>query len=372
MGSFDRRPGPCRGEAPPVSETTAQAAAAAALCSSSVSIPRRPGDAMFVSSTKQTPADGVIQNSVPAQPPCPNVSRASRPGAEWRRFHVKPQSCPRDANVWLELRDAGGERSEHRVVRDGCHEGSVVPQQRGADREQVGGASEESGARMPQRSEALVVDALVGCVDDVVRARVGVEREPRGIRSLGRRRDCALERHPARVLDERGDALERERRVARDGARLELAPRLEQQLSQARGVQRRLDDARRVAHEVAQLHDVVAVGAEARERPVERRLGREPALLDQVQRGESDDRLRDREQRVVVVDGCRAPPLGAERVECHHPVGRRDAEHRRGERAVLDVAASPVEGMVEAGHRGPLGVWVEPVETPALSCGARR
>ena len=49
---------------------TAQAAATTALCSWSVSMPNRPTPlATFVSSTKHTPREGVIQNSVPAQPP---------------------------------------------------------------------------------------------------------------------------------------------------------------------------------------------------------------------------------------------------------------------------------------------------------------
>ena len=38
--------------------------------------------------------------------------------------------------------------------------------------------------------------------------------------------------------------------------------------------------------------------------------------LDEPQCGEPDDRLRHREERVVVVDGCRAPPFDAERLEC--------------------------------------------------------
>ena len=121
--------------------------------------------------------------------------------------------------------------------------------------------------------------------------------------------------------------------------------------AQTGSVHRRLDDARGVAHEVAQSHDIVAPGAELGDRRAQRGVGCQSALFDEAQRGEPDDRLRDREQRVVVVDGHRPPGRSAERVERDDALGVRDAEHGGGQQSVVDVAAGPVEGVVEVRHR---------------------
>ena len=253
--------------------------------------------------------------------------------------------------VGLELRQAGGERSQHGLVARGGDERAAAREHRTADREQVLGAAEETGARMPQRRELRVVEPLLGGIHDVVRARRRVGGEAGGADPLADGGRRPLPRPAARPFDERGDALERDRRVARHRARGEVAAGCEQRRAQAvGGVERRLDDARRVAHEMPEAHHVVAAGAELGHRRGQCRLGGQPPLLDEAQRGEPHDRLRHREQRVVVVDGGRPSALHAERVERDDAVGGGDAQHGARERTVLHVAAYPVEGVGEGRH----------------------
>ena len=105
------------------------------------------------------------------------------------------------------------------------------------------------------------------------------------------------------MLDHRRDAFEGHRRVARHGARGEVAAAGEERGAQTlRRIQRRLDDPRGVARQVPQAHDVVAVRAEARQRGRERRVGGQQPAFDRARRDDADEGLRDREQSVVVVD----------------------------------------------------------------------
>ena len=67
------------------------------------------------------------------------------------------------------------------------------------------------------------------------------------------------------------------------------------------------------------------------------------ASSSRTRRDDADERLRDREQPVVVVGAGAARPGGAERVERDDAVGGGDAEHRRRQALGIRLPACPVE-----------------------------
>ena len=232
---------------------------------------------------------------------------------------------------------------------------------------------------MPQRREPRVVEALLGGVDDLVRAR----RRRRAVRPVAPTRSPT-----AATACSHGSPLACSMSAAMPSNAIveyrDIVPAAKSRPGAS-------SDGRRpsgVSSGGSTMPEVWLTRCRSRttsSRPapnsgtaVEQwRLGRQPALLDEAQRGEPHDRLRHREQRVVVVDGCRPSALHAERVERDHAVGGRDAEHGGRQRTVVDVAADPVEGVVEASAWSPLG-WCGSARVERRSgrgrvrCAARR